>query len=67
VAGESLDRRDSRLDGGELPPLPAVLRFFTMHNDTIGALLVLGLLLWQRTARSRAPLTILHPGSPQPV
>jgi alpha-1,2-mannosyltransferase len=48
-------------------PLPAVLRFFTMHNDTIGALLVLGLLLWQRTARSRAPLTILHPGSPQPV
>jgi len=48
-------------------PLPAVLRFFSMHNDTVGALLVLGLLLWQRTARSRVPRTVLQPGSPQPV
>jgi len=48
-------------------PLPAVLRFFTMHNDTVGALLVLGLLLWQRTARTRAPLTAPQLGSPQPV
>jgi len=48
-------------------PLPSVLRFFTSHNDTVGALLVLGLLLWQRTARSRAPVTALQSGSPQPV
>lgn len=48
-------------------PLPAVLRFFTKFNDTVGALLVLGLILWQRTARTRAPLTTLQPGSPQPV
>ncbi len=50
-------------------PLPSVLRFFTMHNDTVGALLVLGLLLWQRSARTpaRTALTTLQPGSPQPV
>jgi hypothetical protein len=44
-----------------------VLRFFTKHNDTVGALLVLGLLLWQRTARTRASLTTFQPGSPQPI
>jgi alpha-1,2-mannosyltransferase len=48
-------------------PLPAVLRFFITHNDTVGALLVLGLLLWQRTARTRAPHTALQPGSPLPA
>jgi len=48
-------------------PLPAVLRFFTRFNDTVGALLVLGLLLWQRSARTRAPITTIQPGSPQPV
>ena len=46
-------------------PLPAVLRFFITHNDSVGALLVLGLLLWQRTARTRTPLIALQPGSPQ--
>ncbi len=48
-------------------PLPAVLQFFTKYNDTIGALLVLSLLLWQRSARSGAPITALQPGSPQPA
>jgi len=48
-------------------PLPAVLRFFTKFNDTVGALLVLGLILWQRSARTRAPITTIQPGSPQPV
>jgi len=48
-------------------PLPAVLRFFTKFNDTVGALLVFGLLLWQRSVRTRAPLTTFQPGSPQPV
>jgi hypothetical protein len=46
--------------------LPAALHFFTFYNDTIGALLVLGLLLAQRRARiglARIP----EPRSPLPV
>jgi hypothetical protein len=49
-------------------PLPDALRFLTFHNDTIGALVGLALLLVQRTARVRLAVPVpLAPGSPQPV
>ena len=47
--------------------LPAALGFFTFFNDTIGALLVLGLLLWQRRARIALARTSRQPRSPLPV
>jgi len=46
--------------------LPGALQFVTFHDDTIGALVALSLLAWQRIARVRqaAPSTAR---SPQPV
>lgn len=49
-----------------LVPLPHALRLFTFYNDTIGALLALGLLLWQRRVRIRLAATP-EPRSPLPV
>lgn len=49
-------------------PLPGPLQFLTFHNDTIGALVGLALLLVQRIARVRLAVPVpLAPGSPQPV
>ncbi len=47
-------------------PLPGALGLLTFHDDTIGALVALALLAWQRHARARqrAPTPA---GSPQPV
>jgi glycosyl transferase family 87 len=46
-------------------PLPGALRWLTFHNDTIGALAGLGLLLAQRRARFGRPVPIPPPaGSP---
>jgi alpha-1,2-mannosyltransferase len=48
--------------------LPPALRVVTFFNDTLGALLALGLLLVLRRARlSATPATALTPGSPQPA
>lgn len=48
--------------------LPHVLRFLTFFNDTLGALLALGVLLVLRRAQARAtPATALTSGSPQPA
>jgi alpha-1,2-mannosyltransferase len=48
--------------------LPGALRLLTFHNDTIGALAGLGLLLVQRRARLRSSVALPSPaGSPQPA
>jgi alpha-1,2-mannosyltransferase len=46
--------------------LPGALQVLTFYNDTIGALVALALLAWQRHARTRGAVPPLV-GSPQPV